>query len=256
MSVDIYSTESRLLNGPVPFAAVLKEAVAILLRYAPITITDVIEDTEENYQVEFTDPEQNLIRLGVYHSAGANYSTYVCTITTPSGAIHDGFPNTSGRQTYTSPYYGRAYVYVVNGGDFWQLRVPIYRSGSVTGFCLRGAKLISSIEGILWTLSTPAFIWGSGTGFPAVDYITVDDLVQLRYAKPVNAQYNIPQNQLLLYPSLLAASVGTSMGVPTIGNQQIYTFSGNDASDIGVLQEFIVNRQRFVNLGDVCIRSV
>lgn len=258
MSVEAYYgtiTSTAVEN----YALRLREVVGLLVRHAPVTIDTVITDTDDEYAV--------ILNVG-----SGRYAKLRAARDGTSGIVEfsTGYKNAGYvalreiTQTYADPR-GEDYptiLTIVNGGDVWELDYPIvYRVSVVTtrlAYILRGSKIVSSIDG--------SEIWSSGIGSSNQDYPLVDSLMfryedyepreyMLSCSDPDTAHNNVGEGKLMLFPSLLCAPGPFQTGTAMIGNQSTYFMSCRPIDPIPRYEEFVLNRQRFVSLGRLAIRS-
>lgn len=247
------------------YAPRLREAVGLLVRHAPVTIDTTITDTDDDYAV--------ILNVG-----SGRYAKLRAAKDGTSGIVEfsTGYKNAGyvalreETHTYDDPKDEnyQTILTIVNGGDVWELDYPIvYTYGYSTyriSFILRGSKIVSSIDG--------SEIWSSGvagedaTNRSTADYPLVDGLMfryedyepqerMLSCSDPDTAHNNVGEGKLLLFPSLLCAPGPFQTGAAMIGNQSTYFMSCRPTDPIPRYEEFVLNRQRFVSLGRLAIRS-
>lgn len=247
------------------YAARLREVVGLLVRHAPVTIDTIITDTDDEYAVILNVGSGRYAKL---RAARDGASGIVEFSTGYKNAGYVALREIS--QTYEDPR-GEDYqtiLTIVNGGDVWELDYPIvYTSGYSTyrnSYILRGSKVVSSIDG--------SEVWSSGvatedsTTRSSADYPLVDSLFfryedydpqeyMLSCSDPDTAHNNVGEGKLMLFPSLLCAPGPFQTGAAMIGNQSTFFMSCRPTDPIPRYEEFVLNRQRFVSLGRLAIRS-
>ena len=260
MSVETYYgtiTSTAVEN----YAARLREVVGLLVRHAPVTIDTIITDTDDEYAVLLN------VGSGRYAKLRAAKDGTSGIVEFSTGYKNAGYVALRGN-TYT---YGDVQtadiptrISIVNSGDVWELDYGVYYRQNTPPVnyqlehMLRGSKIVSSIDG--------SEIWSSGIGYSDKDYPLVDSLMfryedydpqeyMLSCSDPDTAHNNVGEGKLLLFPSLLSAPGPFQTGAAMIGNQSTYFMSCRPTDPIPRYEEFVLNRQRFVSLGRLAIRS-
>lgn len=241
------------------YAPRLREVVGLLVRHAPVTIDTVITDNDDEYAVLLNVGSGRVAKLRaakdgtsgiVEFSTGYKNAGYV--------ALRGSTYTYDDVRTEDAP----THVSVVNSGDVWELDYGVVYRQSVVHYrlehMLRGSKIVSSIDG--------SEIWSSGIGSSNQDYPLVDSLMfrfedyepqeyMLSCSDPDTAHNNVGEGKLLLFPSLLCAPGPHQTGAAMIGNQSTYFMSCRPTDPIPRYEEFVLNRQKFVSLGRLAIRS-
>lgn len=247
------------------YAPRLREVVGLLVRHAPVTIDTTITDTDDEYAVILN------VGSGRYAKLRAAKDGTSGIVEFSTGYKNAGYVALRGEtHTYDVPQDEnyQTILTIVNGGDVWELDYPIvYSSGYSTyriSFILRGSKVVSSIDG--------SEVWSSGVAGESItnpgiaDYPLIDGLMfryedyepqeyMLSCSDPDTAHNNVGEGKLMLFPSLLCAPGPFQTGAAMIGNQSTYFMSCRATDPIPRYEEFVLNRQRFVSLGRLAIRS-
>ncbi len=261
MSVEKYfgePTPSSAANLP----GKLKEAVENLIRHAPVTIDETVADTTTDYAVILRISADRYAKVRaakdgdngvVEFSTGYKSGSYV-PLRSVSGTYGGGSFTTTTE------------VDVVNGGDLWELYFPVHYRRSVENlyarFTLRGSMIVSSIDGAEYY----AVGVSNNEYYNYNDYPLIDGLMfwyegydpreyMLSCSDPDTAHNNVGEGMLLLFPSLLCAPGPFQTGAAMIGNQSTFFMSCRATDPISRYEEFVLNRQRFVSLGRLAIRS-
>ena len=258
MSVETYYgtiTSTAVEN----YAPRLREVVGLLVRHAPVTIDTVITDNDDEYAVLLNVGSGRIAKLRAAKSGTSGIVEF------STGYKNAGYVALRG-STYTYDDVrsedAPTRISVVNSMDVWELDYGVlYRQGAYfhrPEHMLRGSKIVSSIDG--------SEIWSSGIGFSNQDYPLVDSLMfryedyepqeyMLSCSDPDTAHNNVAEGKLMLFPSLLCAPGPFQTGTAMIGNQSTYFMSCRATNPIPRYEEFVLNRQRFVSLGRLAIRS-
>lgn len=243
------------------YAPRLREVVRLLAQHAPVTIDTTITDTDDEYAVLLNVGSGRIAKL----RAAKDGTSGIVEFST--GYKNAGYVALRGN-TYT---YGDVRtadiptrISIVNSGDVWELDYGVYYRQNTPPasyqleHMLRGSKIVSSIDG--------SEIWSSGIGTSNQDYPLVDGLMfryedyepreyMLSCSDPDTAHNNVGEGKLMLFPSLLCAPGPFQTGAAMIGNQSTYFMSCRPTDPIPRYEEFVLNRQRFVSLGRLAIRS-
>ena len=265
MSVETYYgtiTSTAVEN----YATRLREVVGLLVRHAPVTIDTTITDNDDEYAV--------ILNVG-----SGRYAKLRAAKDGTSGIVEfsTGYKNAGyvalreETHTYDAPKDEnyQTIITIVNGGDVWELDYPVVYTVNTyltyrISFILRGSKVVSSIDG--------SEIWSSGVGGESAtnrstaDYPLVDGLMfryedyepreyMLSCSDPDTAHNNVGEGKLMLFPSLLCAPGPFQTGAAMIGNQSTFFMSCRPTDPIPRYEEFVLNRQKFVSLGRLAIRS-
>lgn len=247
------------------YAPRLREVVGMLIRHAPVTIDTVITDNDDEYAVLLNVGSGRYAKLRAARDDTSGITEF------STGYKNAGYVALREiTQTYADPR-GEDYpttLTIVNGGDVWELDYPIVYKVSVVqtrlNYILRGSKIVSSIDG--------SEIWSSGVKSESSsnrisgDYPLFDGLMfryedyepqeyMLSCSDPDTAHNNVGEGKLLLFPSLLCAPGPFQTGAAMIGNQSTYFMSCRPTDPIPRYEEFVLNRQKFVSLGRLAIRS-
>ena len=241
------------------YAAKLKEAVELLCAHTIVTVDSTPVDTDTAYsailhcageiyaQLSVDESQSELTFSAGYKSSGAYVSTYSQTWTINAVTV--------GRNCE---------VYRINGDDMWELRFPSgFQYDSVRCAILRATRFVSSVD----AEST----WAIGIyrdyeySIPDYGVLGVADKILVNGAwysihayesvTGSSPAYNIPAEKMMVFPALVASEAQTELGVPTVGGQTIYSMSSRTLFGINPYDEYLVNRQRFVSLGFLTIRS-
>lgn len=242
------------------YAPRLREVVGLLVRHAPVTIDTVITDNDDEYAVLLA------VGSGRYAKLRAAKDGTSGIVEFSTGYKNGGYVALREEtHTYDAPKDEnyQTIITIVNGGDVWELDYPIVYSVQTyltyrISFILRGSKIVSSIDG--------SEIWSSGIGSSNKDYPLVDSLMfryegyepreyMLSCSDPGTAHNNVGEGKLMLFPSLLCAPGPFQTGSAMIGNQSTYFMSCRATDPIPRYEEFVLNRQKFVSLGRLAIRS-
>lgn len=258
MSVETYYgtiTSTAVEN----YAPRLREVVGLLVRHAPVTIDTVITDNDDEYAVLLNVGSGRIAKL---RAAKDGTSGIVEFSTGYKNAGYVAFRESTYTYADVRSEDAPTRISVVNSGDVWELDYGVlYRQGAYyyrPEHMLRGSKIVSSIDG--------SEIWSSGIGFSNQDYPLVDSLMfryedyepqeyMLSCSDPDTAHNNVAEGKLMLFPSLLCAPGPFQTGAAMIGNQSTYFMSCRPTDPIPRYEEFVLNRQRFVSLGRLAIRS-
>ena len=247
----------------------LREAVQLLVQHAPVTVDSTVTDTDDEYTV--------ILRIG--GGWFAKLSVMVGEESHGPVEFSIGYKQGSSfvalnSKTYTVNGAPTAYmteINMINRGDLWEMSFPVswYTwATSGTALCiLRGSKIVSSIDGAEY-LSCGLGSQGvnnqneiAAAGYPFADYLLFryEDYEPQEYllscSDPDTAHNNVGEGKLMLFPSLLCAPGPFQTGAAMIGNQSTYFMSCRPTDPIPRYEEFVLNRQRFVSLGRLAIRS-
>lgn len=243
----------------------LREAVRLLVRHSPVTIDTTITDTDDEYAVILnvgsdryakvrTARDSTINDVSVEFSTGYKDGEYVPVRSTTSGytpSTVENFPTE---------------IIIINNGDVWELDYPIITSARYI-YILRGSQIVSSIDGAeYWSSGVVRINIGSQSQVQGADYPLIDSLLfqyedydpqeyMLSCSDPDTAHNNVGEGKLMLFPSLLCAPGPFQTGAAMIGNQSTYFMSCRPTDPIPRYEEFVLNRQRFVSLGRLAIRS-
>lgn len=247
------------------YALKLRQAVEYLVRHAPVTVDTTITDTEDEYAV-------------ILNAGYGRYAKLRAAKDDTSGIVDfsvgykDGgyMALRSDEVTYASPvvFYQPlcTSVYIANGGDIWELNFPTAHHNVIDYgriHTIRGSKIVSSLDGAEYLAlgvgqSTET---GLGNDYPLIDGIMFryEDYEPREYmlscSDPDTAHNNVGEGKLMLFPSLLCAPGPFQTGAAMIGNQSTFFMSCRPTDPIPRYEEFVLNRQKFVSLGRLAIRS-
>lgn len=231
----------------------MREAVGLIVAHTPAVIESVVTNTEEAYDC--------ILHIGTdrYAELSAAINGSAVTVTISIGYFSGGryvATNTGSQNVSTRSTPWRTVLTLINGGDMW-----ILSFWPNNGFYARFVKIRSSIDGAIhWSAY---FYAGSSTSYISYNFPTSHDYYVINNAEvSVGATYtdaggnNVPTGTMLMFPTILYVEQSNNLGFPTVGNQIPYSMSARTASGIDVGEEFTVERQRFVSLGYVAVRSV
>lgn len=243
----------------------LREAVGLLVRHAPVTIDTTITDTDDEYAVILNVGSDRYAKVRVAsksstHDVQVEFSTgYKDGEYVPLRNITYGYTPSTVENIPTE-------IVIINNGDVWELDYQIVTSARYT-YILRGSQIVSSIDGAEYCSSGVVRVnTGSQSQVQAADYPLIDGLMfryedyepqeyMLSCSDPDTAHNNVGEGKLMLFPSLLCAPGPFQTGAAMVGNQSTYFMSCRPTDPIPRYEEFVLNRQKFVSLGRLAIRS-
>lgn len=260
MSLDVYQGTMMTGDSPAEWKTCIKEIEQMLLLHAGCNIADIVTDAGNDYSVVMYAGGGHYFAMSTTESNGA------ATVALSSGYMsQNGYVPLTSPSSYTSRQANRTQpiLWVINGGEVWIVEFEMDSTTSSSGnylkrYMIRGAVLKSSLTQQEFTLigvkTNADPFTDPGTRFPGVDKLIVNNV---QYAVSCStagyAKRGMPDNKVLLFPTLLSVAYNCNLGVPTI-NGKITYLMGLD-TQLNNHTEFYVGQEKYVSLGSIAIRS-